>query len=491
MHMETSLLLEQSHDGKSGVDLPGVENTSLRTGQPERKEPIGLPQVSEPQVIRHYVRLSQQNFSIDANFYPLGSCTMKHNPRLNEKLARLPGFGDVHPLQPESTIQGALKVIYELQQWLTALTALPGITLNPAAGAHGELAGMMMIRKAHSAKGNPRSIVLVPDSAHGTNPATAVTCGYKTVSVATAADGMVDLNAFEQALATHGKEVAAFMLTNPNTCGIFEKDVKVIAEKLHEIGAFFYCDGANFNAICGKVRPGDVGVDVMQFNLHKTFSTPHGGGGPGCGPVVVCEELVPYLPVPYVLKKDGMYSIQTESEHSIGRIKGFHGQFGMMVRALSYILSHGADGLKQAAEDAVLNANYLFEKLKNTYYAPYPGPCMHECLLTDRQQRSEHDVSTMDIAKALIERGFHPMTVYFPLVVNGAMLIEPTESESKETLDAFIAAMTDIAKTAETDADGLHQAPQGTPRRRVDEVRAARQPVLRFKAKKAAPAVAA
>ncbi len=471
------LLIEQSVKGRCGVDLPTISTFTNRTGLQERGA-IGLPEVSEPQVVRHFTRLSQQNFSIDTGFYPLGSCTMKHNPRLNEKLARLPGFANIHPLQPESTIQGALELMMELQHWLAELSGLPGVTLNPAAGAHGEYAGMMVIRAAHMARGNMRKKVLVPDSAHGTNPATAVICGYETVTIPSTPEGLVDMAAFEAAL---DDDVAAFMLTNPNTCGLFEPNVVKIADMLHAKGAYFYCDGANFNAIAGRVRPADFGVDVMHFNLHKTFSTPHGGGGPGCGPIAVREELAKFLPIPHVVKEGETYRLVTDTKDSIGRIKGFHGHFGMAVRALSYMLAHGVDGVRQASEDAVLNANYVFTRLKGTFHAPFEGPCMHEGLLSDKFQRQE--ASTMDMAKALIEKGYHPMTVYFPLVVQGAMLIEPTESETKETLDAFIAAMLEIAADiAAGKAEELKQMPLSTPRRRVDEVRAARQPKLTWAA---------
>ncbi|MBI1363105.1 MAG: aminotransferase class V-fold PLP-dependent enzyme [Proteobacteria bacterium] len=477
--LDEKLLFEQSTKGRMGVDLPALKGTKSRTGLAERAK-VGLPEVSEPQVVRHFVRLSQKNYSIDGGLFPLGSCTMKHNPRLNEKMARLPGFARIHPMQPDSTVQGALALMHDLSHWLTTLTGLPGITLTPAAGTHGELTGMMVIRKAHEAAGKPRKIVLVPDSAHGTNPATAVTCGYTTYPIPTNEKGHVDMAAFTKAVDELGEDIAAFMLTNPSTCGLFEPDIKNIADKLHSIGAWFYCDGANFNAIVGKVRPGDLGVDVMQFNLHKTFSTPHGGGGPGCGPVVVSQKLIPYLPVPRVEKKGNTYSVVTKDATSIGRIKGFNGQFGMMVRALTYMLSHGADGLQKVAEDAVINANYILAHLKDTYHVPFKSTCMHECLLTDKRQK-ETGVTTMDIAKSLIEHGYHPMTVYFPLVVQGAMLIEPTETETKETLDEFIATMKKIAwDAANGNADALHANPVSAPARRLDEVRAARQPVLRW-----------
>jgi len=483
--LEEKLLFEQSRKGSCGVDLPDPKKTLSRTGLPTRKA-VGLPEVSEPQVVRHFVRLSQMNYSIDGGLFPLGSCTMKHNPRLNEKLARLQGFSALHPLQPTSTTQGALELIYTLQNWLAELCGLPGITLAPAAGAHGELTGMLVIKKALEARGEGenggRPIVLVSDSAHGTNPATARTCGFEIVSVPSGGDGLVDFAAFSELVQKYGTQIAAFMVTNPNTCGRFEKDITRIADELHKIGAYFYCDGANFNAIVGKVRPGDLGVDVMQFNLHKTFSTPHGGGGPGCGPVAVTAELAPYLPIPKVVKTGNLFDLVTECPHSIGRIKAFHGHFGMMVRALAYMMSHGADGLQKVAEDAVLNANYILHHLKDQFHVPFKGYCMHECLLTDKTFKEAH-VSTLDIAKGLIEYGYHPMTVYFPLVVSGAMLIEPTETESKQSLDEFIATMRHLANLAKTEGEEtFKQFPLSTPRRRLDEVKAARNPVLKWEA---------
>lgn len=476
LNNKTDLLIKQSRNGAIGVDLPEVKSFSLRTGQKARVE-IGLPQVNEPQVIRHFVRLSQQNYSIDGGFYPLGSCTMKHNPRLNEKLARLAGFANIHPLQDESTVQGALELMHNLQYWLGTLTGLNSVSLAPAAGAQGELAGMLVIRKALLAKGSARKIVLIPDSAHGTNPATAAVCGYQIKVVPSDKEGLVDFEAFKKLIAEHGTDIAGIMLTNPNTCGKFEPKIKEIADLIHSIGAYFYCDGANFNAIVGKVRPADLGVDVMHFNLHKTFSTPHGGGGPGSGPIAVRSELAEFLPSPQVAKVGNEYKFITP-KHSVGKVKGFNGQFGMMVRALTYMLSHGTDGLQKVAEDAVLSANYVLAKLKNYYHVPFSGNCMHECLLTDKIQKAKN-ISTLDIAKALVEYGFHPMTVFFPLVVSGAMLIEPTETETKETIDQFIDTMIYIAKEVESDqGDKFHSYPVSTPRRRLDEVRAAKNPIL-------------
>lgn len=476
LNHETDLLIRQSREGACGVDFPAITDFEIKTGQ-KKREKIGLAKVNEPQVIRHFVRLSNQNYSIDAGFYPLGSCTMKHNPRLNEKMARLPGFADIHPMQDESTVQGALELMFNLQTWLSTLTGLSAVSLAPAAGAQGELAGMLVIKKAHALKKEDRKIVLIPDSAHGTNPATAAICGYQIKVIPTDKDGLIDFAAFEKLIAEHGRNIAGTMITNPNTCGKFEKDVKKIADLIHSVGAYFYCDGANYNAIVGKVRPADLGVDVMHFNLHKTFSTPHGGGGPGSGPIAVCKELAQFLPAPHVIKSGEIYKFVTP-ENSCGKVKGFNGQFGMHVRALSYMLSHGSDGLQKVAEDAVLSANYILSKLRDSYHVPFEGNCMHECLLTDKIQKAQ-GISTLDIAKALVEFGIHPMTVFFPLVVQGAMLIEPTETETRETIDQFIDTMIFIAKEVkEGRGDVFHDYPLSTPRRRLDDVKAAKTPVL-------------
>lgn len=489
LHYEENLLWEKERSDSPGVDFPKAQGIASRTGLDERGE-IGLPQISEPQALRHFVRMSTWNYSIDHGFFPLGSCTMKHNPRLNEKVARFAGFAHIHPMQPESTVQGALGVMYELQHWLAELTGLPGVCLSPAAGAHGELAGMMTIRRAHELKGEnkKRRIVLTPDSSHGTNPATAAMCGYEVRNMPTKENGMLTVEAFKEALyATDpdGADVAAMMVTNPNTCGLFEKDILEISKLLHEAGGYFYCDGANFNALVGKVRPGDFGVDVMHINLHKTFSTPHGGGGPGSGPICCTEELAKYMPVPTVVKDGDTYKLETEEDRpeTLGRLKGFQGQFGMHTRALTYMLSHGADGLQRVSEDAVLNANYILHKLKDDYHAPFAeqGPCMHEALVTDKIQKEQH-VTTLDMAKALVEYGFHPMTVYFPIHIPGTMLIEPTETESKDSIDRFLTVMKKIAEDAAAGKeDEFHSFPQSTPRKRLDEVKAARNPVLRWK----------
>lgn len=408
--------------------------------------------------------------------YPLGSCTMKHNPRLNEKMARLPGFADIHPLQPVSTVKGALALMDELAHWLLTLTNTAAVCLTPKAGAHGEMAGMMAIRAAQDAAGQGhRKVVLVPESAHGTNPATAAFLGYSVRSIPARDDGTVDVEAVKAALSP---DVAAIMLTNPNTCGLFEPEVIEIAAAVHEAGAFFYCDGANFNAIMGVVRPGDLGIDAMHINLHKTFSTPHGGGGPGAGPVVLSAALAPFAPVPFVRK--GELVEHAEGQH-LGRITAFNGQMGMYVRALTYMLSHGGDGLAQAAKDAVLNANYIKARLEQVFSVPFPGqPVMHEALFDDSFLEGT-GVSTLDFAKALIDEGFHPMTMYFPLVVHGAMLVEPTESESKQTLDRFCDVMLELAAEAKAgNAARFTSAPMSAPRRRLDETRAARSPVLKW-----------
>jgi len=468
------LLFEIGDTEHSGVDLPDVEIDGTFLGGFERRSEIDLAGLTEPEALRHYVRLSRLNYSIDSGMYPLGSCTMKHNPRLNEKMARLPGFADIHPLQPVSTVKGALRLMDELAHWLMTLTNTAAVCLTPKAGAHGEMAGMMAIRAAQDAAGQGhRRVVLVPESAHGTNPATAAFLGYSVRSIPARDDGTVDVEAVKVALSP---DVAAIMLTNPNTCGLFEPEVIEIAAAVHEAGAFFYCDGANFNAIMGVVRPGDLGIDAMHINLHKTFSTPHGGGGPGAGPVVLSAALAPFAPVPFVRKGELVEHI--EGQH-LGRITAFNGQMGMYVRALTYMLSHGGDGLAQAAKDAVLNANYIKARLERAFSVPFPGqPCMHEALFDDSFLAGT-GVSTLDFAKALIDEGFHPMTMYFPLVVHGAMLVEPTESESKQTLDRFCDVMLDLAADAKAgNAGRFTSAPTRAPRRRLDETRAARSPVL-------------
>ena len=470
------LLFEIGDTEHSGVDLPDATISDDFLGGFKRKTPLDLAGLTEPEAVRHYVRLSRLNYSIDSGMYPLGSCTMKHNPRLNEKMARLPGFADIHPLQPLSTVQGALELMSELAHWLMTLTNTAAVALTPKAGAHGEMCGMMAIRAAQTARGQGhRNVVLVPESAHGTNPATAAFLGYTVKSIPANAQGTVDAAAVKAAL---GPDVAAIMLTNPNTCGLFEPQIIDIAAAVHEAGAFFYCDGANFNAIMGVVRPGDLGIDAMHINLHKTFSTPHGGGGPGAGPVVLSEALAPFAPVPFVRK--GELIEHAEGDH-LGRICAFNGQMGMYVRALTYMLSHGGDGLAQAAKDAVLNANYVKARLLPTFSAPFgEGPCMHEALFDDHFLEGS-GVTTLDFAKALIDEGFHPMTMYFPLVVHGAMLVEPTESEPRQTLDHFCDVMLELAADARAgNAARFTSAPTRAPRRRLDETRAARSPKLKW-----------
>lgn len=479
--LEEKLLFEQSTPGCCGVDLPAVPARPLRLNGLAPRLAVGLPELAEPQVVRHYTRLSQKNYAIDSGLYPLGSCTMKHNPRLNEKMARLPGLADLHPLQPLSTVQGALQLMDELADWLLKLTGMSAVAMSPAAGAQGEFCGMLAIKAALRDKGEDktRTKVLVPESAHGTNPATAAALGFSVVTVKAGADGRVTANAVKSAL---GPDIAALMLTNPNTCGLFEREIIEIAQAVREAGAYFYCDGANFNAIVGRVRPADLGVDCMHINLHKTFSTPHGGGGPGAGPVVLSQRLAPYMPVPYVLKNaDGYTLVEQVTAKEPGRLKGFHGQMGMFIRALCYCLSHGADGLHTASGDAVLNANYILARLQSVMSAPFPGPCMHEALFDDSFLK-DTGVTTLDFAKAMIDEGYHPMTMYFPLVVHGALLIEPTESESKRSLDDFIRVLENLARRAQAgEAEHFTNAPRLTPRRRLDETRAARQPVLRWK----------
>ena len=484
------LIFESDGWGKTGVDLPEPKTNGSDLGDLVRKDPIGLPGLSEPEAMRHYVRLSQKNHAIDLAIYPLGSCTMKHNPRLNEKVARMPGFADIHPLQPVSTVQGALELMDQLAHWLKTLTGMPAVAMSPKAGAHGELCGLMAIRAAHRAAGqgltsaHPRNKVLVPTSAHGTNPATAAFVGYTVVEVAQTEDGRVDVADLAAKL---GPDVAAIMVTNPNTCGLFERDIIEIARLTHEAGAYFYCDGANFNAIVGRVRPGDLGVDAMHINLHKTFSTPHGGGGPGAGPVVLSAALAPFAPAPWVVSgEDGFRLVERAEDEAVqafGRLCAFNGQMGMFVRALSYMMSHGSDGLRQVAEDAVLNANYIKARLSDVMSAAFPdGPCMHEALFDDAWLKGT-DVTTLDFAKAMIDEGFHPMTMYFPLVVHGAMLIEPTETESKQELDRFIHAMRALAEAAKAgDVDRFKGAPFHAPLKRLDETRAARSPRLRWTA---------
>ncbi|UOM34771.1 aminomethyl-transferring glycine dehydrogenase subunit GcvPB [Acuticoccus sp. I52.16.1] len=482
LRIHEPLIFEVGHTEQTGVDLPDPAPHASRLGRHARKTPVGLPGLTEPETMRHYVRLSRQNYAIDLGLYPLGSCTMKHNPRLNEKAARMPGFGDIHPLQPLSTVPGALELMKTLSHWLLEMTDMKAVALSPKAGAQGELAGMMAIRAALKDRGEDRKTVLVPESAHGTNPATAAALGYRVEGVKAREDGTVSVEAVREKLSD---DVAAIMLTNPNTCGLFEPEVAAIAEVIHEAGAYFYGDGANFNAIVGKAKPGALGVDAMHINLHKTFSTPHGGGGPGSGPVVLSERLAPYAPVPY-FRGDTLVERTGDAEGEempFGRLTAFHGQMGMYVRAMAYMMSHGADGLKQASEDAVLAANYIKASLADLMSVSFPDrPAMHEVLFDERFLKGT-GVTTLDFAKAMIDEGFHPMTMYFPLVVPGAMLIEPTESESLASLDLFIGSLRDLAMAAKRgDTERFTEAPRYSPRRRLDETRGARKPVLVYEA---------
>ena len=484
--LEEPLIFELAGPGGTGVDIDAPSVPPLAAmARYLRKDPAALPGLSEPEAVRHYTRLSRQNYAIDLGPFPLGSCTMKHNPRLNEKVARLPGFADVHPLAPQQTVSGAIEVINQLAFWLIELTGMHGVAMSPKAGAHGELCGVLCIKAALAARGEDRKVMLVPESAHGTNPATAAFAGFSIENIPATAEGRVDLAALEARL---GPDVAGVMITNPNTCGLFERDMKKIADAVHAAGGYVYCDGANFNAIVGKVRPGDLGIDAMHINLHKTFSTPHGGGGPGSGPVVLSAALSPFGPLPYTARMpDGSVRLVEEedaaSEHpqGFGRMAAFHGQMGMFTRALAYILSHGADGLARVAEDAVLNANYVLRSLEGELTAPFgaSGPCMHEALFSDAGLAE--GFTTLDIAKGLIDEGFHPMTVYFPLVVHGAMLVEPTETESKAGLDRFIGSLRSLARRAKQGDPALKSAPHFAPRRRLDETQAARKPVLVWK----------
>ena len=483
MRERERLIFERSSPGRIGYQLPALEvppadPAASLPAELLRGEIADLPEVSEVDVVRHYTRLSKWNYSVDEGLYPLGSCTMKYNPRLNEELARLPGLAQIHPLQPADQVQGALAMMWQLERALIAVTGLARVTLQPAAGAHGELAGMLMIRKALAARGDRRKKVLIPDSAHGTNPASAVFAGFETVEIASTAKGTLDLEALQRQL--DGGDIAALMITVPNTLGVFEPDIVKAAAMLHAKGAFVYMDGANLNAFVGVALPGKMGVDALHINLHKTFSTPHGGGGPGAGPVAVSAALVPYLPVPMVEKVGDRYALVDDRPDSIGKVRGFYGNFGMLLRALAYIRSLGRDGLRSMAEGAVLNANYVRKGLEGSYALPYQGPSMHEAVFDDSAQAAA-GVKNIDIAKRLLDYGFHPPTMSFPLIVHGALMIEPTESDGIDELDAFIAAMVSIAREARETPDLVKGAPYTTPVRRLDEVRAARQPVLRWK----------
>lgn len=473
------LIFEISSETKKGFTLPRLdvpEKNEALAGLPLREGINGFPQVSEVEVVRHFTRLSQANFCIDTTFYPLGSCTMKYNPKINEKIAGLAEFQNSHPQSPPGLVQGNLEVLKTLEDFLSEITGMDAATLQPSAGAQGELLGMMLIRACHEDRGDPRKIVLIPDSAHGTNPSSAHICGYRVQEVKSNEQGTIDLAALRQAMT---EEVAALMVTNPNTLGVFEWDILEIAEIIHAKGGLVYMDGANMNALVGKFRPGDMGIDVIHLNLHKTFSTPHGGGGPGSGPVGVKKHLEPYLPVPIVEKGPSGYTLNFTRPKSVGRVRSFYGNFLVIVRALAYILSSGASGLKEIAEIAVLNSNYIRKSLERVYHLKYTAPTLHECVFSDKLQR-EHGVRNIDIAKRLIDYGLHPPTMSFPLIVPGALMIEPTETESRRDLDQFIEAMKAIAGEAVETPEILKSAPHISPVRRLDETTAARNPVLRW-----------
>ncbi len=477
-------LAELSRPGRGGGKVPHPPVDALH-GIPAaalRQSPLALPELNEPEVVRHFVNLSHLNYSVDSGFYPLGSCTMKFNPKLNEWAARLPGFATLHPLAPDSLAQGTLELMHELQDALAEISGMAAVTLQPAAGAQGELTGILMIRAYHEARGDTeRSEVIVPDSSHGTNPATASMAGFRTVTVPSAADGGVDLDALRSAL---GPRTAAVMLTNPSTLGLFERRIVELLEAVHEAGALAYMDGANMNAVLGRFRPGEAGFDVMHFNLHKTFSTPHGGGGPGAGPVACNQRLAPFLPAPLVVRDgDGALRLEREGERptAIGRVRAYQGNVGVLVRAFTYIRAHGASGLREISDDAVLAANYLRQRVGEAFALPYPGPCKHEFVASGRRLRQDTGVRTLDVAKRLIDHGFHPPTIYFPLIVDECLLIEPTETESMETLDLFAEAMLAIAREAHEEPERVKGAPTSAPVRRLDEATAARHPELRWR----------
>jgi glycine dehydrogenase subunit 2 len=473
-------LWEKSREGRCAVSLPKPDVEHSKLDDHLVGEAPNLPQLSELDVVRHYTRLSQWNFGVDSGMYPLGSCTMKYNPKINEIQAARQGFAGAHPLAGGEFSQGALKLMYDLEHLLGEITGFPAVTVQPAAGAHGELAGMLIIHAYHAKRGKQRSKIIIPDTAHGTNPASASLCGYSSVNIKSGANGILEP---ETVAAVMDEDTAGIMITNPNTLGLFEENIREICDIVHAKGGLVYGDGANMNAIMGIVKPGSLGIDVLHLNLHKTFSTPHGGGGPGSGPVAVTSELIPFLPVPRIEKnRDSKnldaYTFVTDCPDSIGRMHTFYGHFGIMVRAYAYILTMGGEGLRKASQLAVLNANYVKESLRNTLNLPYDRPCMHECVFNDKIQQENH-VTTMDMAKRLLDYGFHPPTVYFPLVVDAAFMVEPTETESKEDIDQFIDAVKAIAAEAKTDPDQLKKAPTLTKVTRLDEVGAARKPCLR------------
>ena len=472
------LIFEQSHPGHRSQFLPASDVPAAALPEElARESALDLPELTEGELARHYEALAQQVHGVNNGFYPLGSCTMKYNPRIDEDVAALPGFTGVHPLQSETTSRGCREVLRQAEERLTAITGMDRMTFQPAAGAHGEYMGLLLIKAYHERRGDKaRTKVLVPDSAHGTNPASAAMCGYQVVNIPSAPNGCVDLEALRKVL---GDDTAGLMLTNPSTLGLFERNIKEIADIVHEAGGLLYYDGANLNAIMGIVRPGDMGFDVMHINLHKTFSTPHGGGGPGSGPVGVKKHLMPFMPVPVLVERNGMIELDYDRPESFGRVKSFYGNFGVIVKAYAYIRSLGGKGLKEASENAVLNANYIMNALRGTYEIPHDRICMHECVIAPGELL-DLGVHTTDIAKALIDRGYHPPTIYFPLIVHEAMMIEPTETESRETLDEFIEAMKAIAREAKENPEAVHACPVTTPVGRPDEVTAARKPVVRY-----------
>jgi glycine dehydrogenase subunit 2 len=486
MLLPEPLIFERGSAGRAGwTASPPIDGdvTPLPAELAREDGLAGMPEVGELEVLRHFVRLSQWNYSAATTMYPLGSCTMKYNPVVNEDMARLPGLAALHPLVPDAMAQGALAVLWQLEEALRAVSGLDAIALQPAAGAQGELLGMLLVRAYHVDRGAPRRRVLIPASAHGTNPASSALCGYDVVEVAAGSRGLLEAKAVERVM---DDEVAALMVTNPNTLGLFEEELEAVAEIVHARGGLVYMDGANMNALMGVAKPSDMGVDVMQFNLHKTFSTPHGGGGPGAGPVAVRRVLAEYLPVPRVERNGARYALVSDAPKSVGRVRSFYGNFGILVRALAYILRVGGPGLEDVTRLAILNANYLRARLAGPYHLPFDAPAMHECVLTDKLLQ-EHNVHTLDVAKRLLDYGFYAPTIYFPLVVKGALMIEPTETESKETLDAFADAMLAIAREAAETPEEVRDAPHRTWLGRLDETRAARRPVLRWRAPAQAP----
>jgi glycine dehydrogenase subunit 2 len=478
LNQSPRLVFESGSPGRTALSWP-EKTPAVSDGIPQeylREDIPGFPEIGELEVLRHFTRLSQRNFAIESQFYPLGSCTMKYNPKVNEVVARYPGFALVHPLAPPAMIQGALELLYGLEQMLAEIGGMDDVSLQPSAGAQGELTGLMLIRAYLSAQGNPRKKIIVPDTAHGTNPASSTLCGYEVVQISSDEQGVIAPAAVADAM---HEDVAALMVTNPNTLGIFEKNIQAVAEVVHGKGGLVYLDGANLNALMGIAKPGHMGIDVLHMNLHKTFSTPHGGGGPGAGPVAVKKLLRDFLPTPRIEKTANGYELVEDMPASIGRVRSFFGNFGVLVRAYAYILSLGGDGLEETSRMALLNANYIRSQLERHYQLAYDEPCMHECIFTDRLQH-KNGVSTLDIAKRLLDYGFHPPTIYFPLVISGALMIEPTETEAPETLDEFIAAMIAIAREARETPDLVKNAPHTTPVRRLDEAKAARKPVLRW-----------